>query len=266
MTFTGANRLMGMKAGRFDGHAHVFRADLPMMPGRRYTPGHDAQLADLAVLLRAHALDGAILVQPSFLGTDNSFLLSTLATATDRLTFKGVVMLDPATSSAEIADLSEQGIIGMRLNLVGGAAQSFDISLWDGVLRRIDDAGWHVELHCEAAFLPPLLDALLACCRTVVIDHFGLPDATVPPARMFIGLPADRVIVKISAPYRVFPNLSSDAAAARCLPLVEKLAGALGPENLTWGSDWPWTRFEERHTYSDAVDWLGQFDDSLKLK
>jgi len=260
MTFTGANRLMGMKTGRFDGHAHVFRADLPMIPRRRYTPAYDAELADLAGLLRAHRLDGAILVQPSFLGTDNSFLLSSLATAgsMEDLTFRGVVMLDPDTSPAEIADLSEQGVIGMRLNLVGGAARNFDIRLWDRVLRRIDGAGWHVELHCEGSLLPPLLDALLARCQTVVIDHFGLPDTTTLPDRMFGSPTSDRIMVKVSAPYRVFPNLSSDEAEIRCRSIAEALIRELGPENLIWGSDWPWTRFEDRHTYADTLGWLAQ--------
>ncbi len=260
MIFTGANRLMGVEAGRFDGHTHVFRADLPMVANRRYTPGHDAQMADLIPLLREHALDGAILVQPSFLGFDNRFLLSALSAAesTHDLTFRGVVMLDPAASPMEIADLSTQGVIGMRLNLVGGAARDFDVAAWDRVLRRIDAAGWHVELHCEGPLLRPILGALLLRCKTVVVDHFGLPDASASADELFRALPSDRVMVKVSAPYRVFPTASSREAAILCLPIVERIARELGPQNLIWGSDWPWTRFEGRHAYSDTIDWFNQ--------
>ena len=260
MIFTGANRLIGVEAGRFDGHTHVFRADLPMIADRRYTPDHDAEMDDLILLLREHALDGAILVQPSFLGFDNRFLLSALSVAegTDDLTLRGVVMLDPAASPMEIADLAAQGVIGMRLNLVGGTARDFDVAVWDRVLRRIDAVGWHVELHCEGPLLRPILDALLIRCRTVVVDHFGLPDATASDDGLFRALPSDRVMVKVSAPYRVFPNASSREAATLCLPIVERIARELGSHNLIWGSDWPWTRFEGRHSYSDTLDWLNQ--------
>lgn len=262
MQFTGANRLMDGRAGRFDGHAHVFRADLPMTPDRRYTPGYDATLPDFVAVLRGHGMDGALLVQPSFLGTDNRHLLSALEAgkAMDALTLRGIVMLDPGASAEHIADLSSQGIIGMRLNLVGGAARDFDIAPWDGVLRRIDAAGWHVELHCEGVLLPPLIDALLARCRTVVVDHFGLPGSAEPAEcsgyRAIADAPTGRVMVKASAPYRVFPKLSFDDAAARCRPILDNLSEALGPECLIVGSDWPWTRFENRHRYADAIAWF----------
>lgn len=260
MLFTGVNRLMGGQCGRFDGHAHVFHTGLPMIAGRRYTPDRDALPGDLAGLLRQHGLDGAILVQPSFLGTDNGFLLETLAIRAP--IFRGVVMLDPDTSAAEIAELTTRGVIGMRLNLVGGFAQGFDVALWDGLLRRIDDAGWHVELHCEGPMLPPVLEALLGRCRTVVIDHLGLPDAAAPldcvGHRAIIGAQARRVMVKVSGPYRVFPQISSQEAEVRCRPILDSLSDALGTESLIAGSDWPWTRFEGRHRYADTLAWFGQ--------
>ena len=57
MRFCGANRLLGGLPGRFDGHAHVFRADLSMIAERRYTPDYDAELASFLHLLRTHDLN-----------------------------------------------------------------------------------------------------------------------------------------------------------------------------------------------------------------
>ena len=81
MRFSGANELMGIFNGDFDGHAHVFQAGLPLEPDRRYTPDYTASLKVYLRLLQQNGLDGGLLVQPSFLGTDNAFLLSALEAA-----------------------------------------------------------------------------------------------------------------------------------------------------------------------------------------
>ena len=70
------------------------------------------------------------------------------------------------------------------------------------------------------------------------------------------GMPKGQAFVKMSAPYRVFSNVSSDAAMRLCLPVLDSLLEDLGPEQLLWGTDWPWTQFEGRHTYPDNVSWL----------
>jgi len=93
---TGANRLMQQQKGRFDGHAHVFRRDLSMVENRRYTPEYHAEMEDYLIHLQANDLDGALLVQPSFLGTDNSYLLSVpVKTGNDKgLLYCGTAMLE----------------------------------------------------------------------------------------------------------------------------------------------------------------------------
>ncbi len=64
-----------------DTHAHVFARSLPVLPDARYVPGYDATIAQHLDLLDAHGVDCGVLVQPSFLGTDNRHLLTALAAA-----------------------------------------------------------------------------------------------------------------------------------------------------------------------------------------
>src|ERR1019366_6879976 len=78
---------------RIDSHTPVFRQDLTMVLGRRYTPDYDATLKDLFSHLDANGLEQAVLVQPSFLGTDNSYLLQAIAEAPRRL--RGIAMVAP---------------------------------------------------------------------------------------------------------------------------------------------------------------------------
>ena len=88
---------------------------------RRYTPNYDATLDDYVARLREVGLTGSILVQPSFLGTDNSFMLAAMEAVSDApdLVFKGVVVLDPSEGAPDVDALSEAGVIGIRLNRVG---------------------------------------------------------------------------------------------------------------------------------------------------
>ena len=257
---TGTNRLMQQDKGRFDGHAHVFRRDLSMVENRRYTPEYHAEMEEYLVHLEANDLDGALLVQPSFLGTDNSYLLSVLANAENNkgLMFRGIAVLEPDTSEAQLLELDKSGIVGLRLNLVG-QVDSFRPDVWTTLLRRIDRLGWHLEIHCEGGNLAGVLDAVLPYCQTVVVDHFGLPTqsnvANCPGQQALLAAPKQQIMVKTSAPYRVFSEISSQQAAVQCTEVFKRLYEHLGPDALLWGSDWPWTRFETEHGFSDVVQW-----------
>jgi predicted TIM-barrel fold metal-dependent hydrolase len=61
-----------------DTHAHVFRRGLKLADTRRYAPDYDVEIEDYLRQLDAHAVTRGVLVQPSFLGTDNSFMLKAL--------------------------------------------------------------------------------------------------------------------------------------------------------------------------------------------
>ncbi len=61
-----------------------------------------------------------------------------------------------------------------------------------------------------------------------------------------------RLWVKLSAPYRTTTNGSLRDHAGRLLELF-------GPGRLLWGSDWPWTQYEEGMDFSRSLGWLEQW-------
>ena len=83
-----------------DSHAHVFLQGLALADTRRHTPDYDAPLTQYLGLLDAHGLSHGVLVQPSFLGTDNSHLVQALRAAPARL--RGVAVVDPAIDDAAL--------------------------------------------------------------------------------------------------------------------------------------------------------------------
>ncbi len=261
MQLSGANKLMGGIDGDFDGHAHVFDTSLQMAEGRRYTPLADAPYLLYRNILQQIGLDGGLVVQPSFYGTNNMFLLNVLDTARRQsdLIIRGVVVIDPDTDADTLASLSRRGVVGMRLNLVGWAYEEFELSRWERLFDLVNQAGWHVELHLEGWRLGEFLPKLLAHCDQVVVDHFGLPDASdpvgCPGQAAILNAPLGALMVKVSGPYRVFVNHDGTSAARRCWPIFNRLLDRLGPEHLLWGSDWPWTRFEDMHSFQDTLDW-----------
>lgn len=236
---------------RVDAHAHVFARGLPLAPGRRYAPHYDAPLANYLDHLDCHGFSHGVLVQPSFLGTDNGYMLDALSTAAGRL--RGIAVVEADCSAEELARLGSCGVVGLRLNLIGRPDPTLSAEPWRSLLRRAAALGWQIEVQAEAGRLAHLLPSLLEEGSMVVIDHFGLPDprlgAEDPGWMAMLARAADapRTYLKLSAPYR----LGSGAAVAGSL--VPRLLEAFGPERLVFGTDWPHTQHEGRDHAGDAL-------------
>jgi predicted TIM-barrel fold metal-dependent hydrolase len=231
-----------------DSHAHVFHRDLSLARDRRYAPDYDAPLEAYLAELDKAGLDHGVLVQPSFLGADNSYLVECLARVGGRL--RGIAVLDPTTPGDELHALDRAGVVGIRLNLVGRPLPDLDVIAWRDFLTRIAALGWQVELQRQAADLPALVCRLCDHDLTVVLDHFALPDpvhgAADPAFAEVLKLGASgRVWVKLSGPYRNGPHGRAFACAA-----YPRLRDAFGLDRLMWGSDWPHTQFEATETYT----------------
>jgi predicted TIM-barrel fold metal-dependent hydrolase len=235
-----------------DSHAHVFVQGLSLATQRRYAPEGDATLDDYVTRLSAHGLSQGVLVQPSFLGTDNAFLAAVTKRYPQR--FRGVAVVDPQVSEAELDALADANVVGARLNLIGLPLPDLNGAAWTRLLARLNARRWHVEVHSRAAELPVLLDALLAHGATVVVDHFGRPDPTLgvddPGFRHLLSKASTgQVWVKLSAAYRSTRDGDGTASGAA---LATALLDAFGAERLVWGSDWPHTQHQHVVDYATA--------------
>jgi predicted TIM-barrel fold metal-dependent hydrolase len=237
-----------------DSHFHVFEAG-QSVPDARYSPNYAAQFSQWQSAASEVGATHGVLVQTSFMGTDNSCLLKHLQQNPD--TLRGVAVLAPSASYEQLLGLHAQGVRGIRLNFAG---QSHDMSmwqaakpLWDAMLRL----GWHVELHTDTGALPAVL-AVVPQNIPVVVDHFCRPekasvhDETVQAVQSRVAASA-QVYVKLSAAYRLQAGINPKELAALWL-------GELGENALLWGSDWPCTNFEAQADYAalhgELQDWL----------
>lgn len=244
-----------------DGHAHVFSSDLSLTAGRRYTPDYDATLDVYLQQLRDNGLSHGVLVQPSFLGTDNQYLLDALAKAPEQL--RGVAVVDASISREQLRQMNEQGIVGIRLNLMGKPLPDFTEPAWKGLLDEVSALGWHVELHRGVEDIPALIRGLMPFGCKIVVDHFGRPNA-----RLGIDHPAfqsllecglsGRVWVKVSAIYRLGGTAEQNAGFAKAA--LRLLIKCFGLNRLVWGSDWPHTQHESEIDFAQVLEQLRELD------
>jgi len=242
--------------GAVDCHAHVFIQGLTLAAERRYQPDYDAPVPAYLAMLDSLGLSHGLLIQPSFLGTDNSFLLAALRMAPDRL--RGVVVLSPDCPVEEMREMAAAGIVGVRLNLMGRADPPLGSGLWRAHLSAVAALGWHVEVQAKADRLSALLPRLLDHGGNVVVDHFGLPDGTDAGfGALLDAAGTGRTWVKLSAAYRSTPS------GWQALPTLLR---AFGPERLVWGSDWPHTGFEKDVVTADQLTALNQVVADAKIR
>jgi len=245
-----ANPIRSARVTAIDCHAHVFRRGLPMPDGRRAPTGYDATVDDYIGMLDAHGMSHGVLIQPSFLGTDNSYLVAALRTHPERL--RGIAVVEPAVPDDELHGLAAAGIVGIRLNLIGLPTPDFASAAWVVLLRQLRQMRWQVEVHQVAGKLEPVMDPLLGAGLDVVVDHFGRPDETLgvddPGFRYLLSTGSSRQVwVKLSGAYRNGGHGAGEATALAAMPLLKS---SHGMGRLIWGSDWPHTLFEKSANYS----------------
>src|SRR6202040_3527990 len=101
----------------------------------------------LAATLDAHGVAHALLVQPSGYGFDNSAMLDAMAAAPGR--FKAIAVISGEESDRELHALADQGVVGVRFNLV-----TFDPTAMAGagmarLLARLKALDWFTQVFAR---------------------------------------------------------------------------------------------------------------------
>lgn len=225
--------------GAIDAHCHVFgpMARFPFSAKAKYLP--DDAGPDALFALRDHlGFARNVIVQASCHGTDNRATLDAIAQSAGRA--RGVAVVDPAISDAELNALHRGGMRGIRFNFLKRLVDDAPKDRFLEVSRRLP-AGWHVVIYFEADILDDLRPFIDAIPVPVVIDHMGRPDVTQgpdgPDMRAFRRLLDSRADIhfKPTCPDRLDPGGDPwDAFVAAVAPLVADY-----PDRCIWGTDWP---------------------------
>ena len=238
-TDTPSNPRFTPPAGAVDAHCHVFgpMAAFPFSAKAKYLP-QDAD-ADMLFALRDRlGFARNVIVQASCHGTDNAATLHAIARSGGRA--RGVAVVDPAISEAELRALHDGGIRGVRFNFLKRLVDDAPKDKFLDLAARLP-RGWHVVVYFEADIIDEMRAFLAAIPVPIVIDHMGRPDVTQgpdgPDMRAFRSLLDSRsdIFFKATCPDRLDPTGDPwNAFAEAVRPLVEDY-----PDRCLWGTDWP---------------------------
>jgi 2-pyrone-4,6-dicarboxylate lactonase len=230
-----------------DAHCHVFGPGdvFPFAPERKYTPC-DAGKDQLFALRDQLGVSRNVIVQATCHGADNRAMVDAVRSADGRA--RGIATVRPDVGDAELRELDEAGVRGVRFNFVRRLVDAAPTDALATIAAKIAPLGWHVVLYFEAADLPDLEDFFGSLPTPVVVDHMGRPDVTAPVdgpefGRFLRVVDRNDVWVKVSCPERLTvsgpPAVHGETDAYRdVVPYARRVVSEFG-DRVLWGTDWP---------------------------
>lgn len=226
-------------ASACDCHMHIYDpARFPMPPSKRVAPTN-ATVADYRLLQKRTGTTRVVVVQPRNYATENAVTLDALAQLAPNA--RGIVVVHPTVTDAELKTFDEAGVRGIRFSLGDPATAVVKPDMVEPLAKRMADLGWHVQLNVEGEQIVEFEAMLRRLPTQLVFDHLGHPPLPAGIDHRSHAIVRDlvdkrRAWVKLSGAY------SNSKVGAPSYPEATKIAQAFvnaAPERLVWGSDWP---------------------------
>jgi D-galactarolactone isomerase len=221
-----------------DCHMHIYDGERfpPARPQSRMQA--NARVADYRLLQQRIGTRRTVVVSPAAYGTDNRVTLDAIAQLGNA---RGIAVVHPSISDAELAAFAAGGISGIRFTQFDPATATTTFDMIEPLAKRVHDLGWHVQIHMRGDQIADAQSLWPRLPCPIVFDHLGRlaqPAGIADPAFDVIRrlLENGRSWVKISGAYldsKVGPPSYADATK------VARALVAAAPERMVWGSDWP---------------------------
>ncbi len=249
---------MFLMSGAIDAHVHLWTDDretYPRKPGAQNFPPQRFTAEDFLAHAGPNGVTRAVLVQMSFYGFDNSYMLDSRRAHPGVFSAIGIVDSNAPHPDQAMRDLARQGVRGFRI-VPGNAPQTW-----------LDTAGMQAMWRCGAEqrlamcglVNPDALPSIDRMCARfpdtpVVIDHLARigagGDVRETDVRLLTSLAKHRkVYVKVSAFYALGRK---QAPYTDLVPMIRRVFDAYGPRRLMWASDCPF-QVQDGHTYADSI-------------
>ena len=247
-------------SGYIDAHVHVWTSDTtkyPLASGYRREQMQPPNFPPEELLSQAQpcGVSRIVLIQMSYYGYDNSYMLDTMRRF--RGVFSGVAVIDETARPRDVMrQLAKQGVRGFRISPKG---RPLDRWLDTPGMATMWRCGSEENLSMCCLIDPEALPAVDRMCQKfpetpVVIDHIARIKADSKnrdeEVKELCNLARHKLtMVKISAFYALSKGqpLYLDLA-----PVIRRLLEAYGPERLMWATDCPF-QVQNGHTYLDSI-------------
>lgn len=221
--------------GACDCHVHIYEDKYPIVPNVAWLPPH-LPVSTYRDVQTAVGLSRAIIVQPSAYGFDNRCTLD--AVAQFGASGRGIALVQPDVSDAELKRLDGGGICGVRYMMIN------PVLSWDSLepmAARLATMDWMVNLQLDGCTLPEHEEVLKRLPCRLVIDHTAKFLEPVSPEHasfqsLLRVLDTGRVWIKLSAPYE---TSRTGAPGYDDVSLLARTLADKFPERCLWASNWP---------------------------
>ena len=227
--------------GAVDAHCHVFGPgnQFPFAPTRKYTPC-DASAKQLFTLRDHLGFSRNVVVQATCHGTDNRAMVHALRESNGLA--RGVATVNADISDAELDELHNAGVRGVRFNFVKRLVDVLPMDGLKSIAQRLVSRGWHIVIYFEARDLAEYYDFFASLPTIVVVGHMGRPDVSKdvngPEFDLFVKLLTenDNIWSKVSCPDRL--SVSGEPSYEDVVPFAKRIVETF-PDRVLWGTDWP---------------------------
>ncbi len=226
-------------AGACDCHHHIYDAVRfpPAQPGGTIIP--DARVEEYRMLQRRIGTSRNVVVTPLAYATDNRVTLDAIARLGPNA--RGVAVIRPTVTDAELKMLADGGIRGIRFSLSDPRNAPTSIDMIEPLSKRVNAMGWHVQINMDADQIVVAQDLWNRLPSAIVFDHMGhvpQPTGLAHPVFNVIRRLVDkgRTWVKLSVTY---DNTKDGAPGYADITRVARAYVKAAPERMVWGSNWP---------------------------
>jgi D-galactarolactone isomerase len=225
-------------ANATDCHMHIYDPRFAEVGPNRAKP-NNATVQDYRLLQKRTGTTRVVVVTPRNYATDNRVTVDALAQLGANA--RGVAVVHPTITDAELKALDAGGIRGIRFSLTGGADAVVTWDMVEPLSKRVAVLGWHLQFNLDGSQITERAELLRRLPSQLVFDHMGHP--TLPAGiedRSFAVMRGlidrGRTWIKLSGAY------SNSKIGPPSYPEATAIAQAFvkaAPERMVWGSDWP---------------------------
>ena len=225
-------------AGAADCHMHIYNpARFPLAPSPRVAPTN-AAVDQYRLLQKRIGTTRVVIVTPRNYATRNDATVDAIAQLGPNA--RGVAVLHPDVSDAELKRLNDAGIRGTRFSLGDPATAVVTPDMVEPMAKRVAPLGWHLQMNVGGEQIVAMADMLRRLPTPLVFDHLGIPPlpagiahpshailrGLLDSGHAWVKLSGAYLNSKVGPPYREATTIAQDFVKA-------------APERLVWGSDWP---------------------------
>src|SRR6266699_721312 len=145
-------------ANACDCHMHIYDEARFHMPPSPRVPPTNAAVPQYRLLQKRIGTTRVVIVTPRNYATDNRATVDAIAQLGNA---RGVAVLHPTVTDAELKRLHDAGIRGIRFSLGDPATAVVTPDMVEPLSKRVANLGWHVQFNIDGGQIVELRELLL---------------------------------------------------------------------------------------------------------